>query len=221
MQVYVDNIRDRILETSLRHFEARGYAGVSLRDIADELGLTKAALYYHFPSKQGIVEALVSAANEQRETAVAKLQAEKPEAVLDTLRRYIRVYIDHQRVMTWLTNDMTVDIDRTRHATARRRLRDLVVRSVGGPQDRDKVFRANSAVLLLHTPVWSRYVEGDDERLLKLVCEIVGLEYRAPREGGALEAVEQTSKTKSTPKPAAKLAPGSYRRTSAAKKSAG
>jgi AcrR family transcriptional regulator len=174
----VANIRDRILETSLRYFEERGYAGVSLRDVAEELGLTKAALYYHFPSKQGIVEALIRESSEQSSAARAQILEAPPEAVLETLRGYIRIYVNHQRVMTWLTSDMTVVIDRTIHAVGRRRLRDLILRSMGGVRNRDKVFRANSAVLLLHTPVWSRYVEGDDERLLKLVCEIARLEYR-------------------------------------------
>jgi AcrR family transcriptional regulator len=177
----VDNIRDRILETALRHFEERGYAGVSLRDVADELGLTKAALYYHFPSKQGIVEALIRESSEQSSAARGHIEAAPPEAVLETLRGYIRIYVDHQRVMTWLTSDMTVVIDRTIHAVGRRRLRDLLLRGMGGVRNREKVFRANSAVLLLHTPVWSRYVEGDDERLLKLVCEIARLDYRPPK----------------------------------------
>jgi AcrR family transcriptional regulator len=180
-------MRDQILETSLSFFEARGYAGVSLRDIADQLGLTKAALYYHFPSKQGIVEALITGAIEQRDATVGHIEADTPEALLSILRRYIRIYVDHQRVMTWLTNDMTVEIDRSRHATARRKLRDLLVRSVPGTQDRNKVFRANSAVLLLHFPVWSRYVEGDDERLLMLVCEILGLEYQLPMAANVIE----------------------------------
>jgi AcrR family transcriptional regulator len=209
----VDNIRDRILETALAHFEARGYAGVSLRDIADELRLTKAALYYHFPSKQGIVEALVEATTQQRNAAIEQIDSVSTKAeVLDTLRKYIRIYVDHQRVMTWLTNDMTVPIDRTRHAAARRILRDLLVRSAGGRRDREKVFRANSAVLLLHAPVWSRYVSGDDERLLGLVCEIVGLPYRGPQ--AQVEAAPAQSA------PAIKLNAPAYRRSSAAKRSA-
>jgi AcrR family transcriptional regulator len=180
MHDQVDNIRDRILETALTHFEARGFAGTSLRDIADELGLTKAALYYHFPSKQGIVEVLIATAGADRAATTALIAAGSPDNVLDVLRSYIRIYVDHQRVMTWLTNDMTAAIDRSHHSKARRKLRDLLLRSVGGASNRDKVFRANAAVLLLHTPVWSRYVEGDDERLLKLVCEITSLKYRLP-----------------------------------------
>ena len=36
-------------------FIEQGYEGTSLREIADRLGITKAALYYHFPSKDDIL----------------------------------------------------------------------------------------------------------------------------------------------------------------------
>ncbi len=41
--------RERILEAAERLFARKGYASVRLRDIGDELGLSHAALYYHFP----------------------------------------------------------------------------------------------------------------------------------------------------------------------------
>lgn len=51
--------RQRILDVAAGQFAARGYAGTSIRDIADALGVTKAALYYHFSSKEEILQALV------------------------------------------------------------------------------------------------------------------------------------------------------------------
>ena len=41
-------------------FSERGYDKTSLREIADRLGVTKAALYYHFRSKEDIVRSLVN-----------------------------------------------------------------------------------------------------------------------------------------------------------------
>ena len=51
--------RARIIETSAELFAERGYAGTSMRDLAEKLGVTPAALYYHFPSKGDILKELV------------------------------------------------------------------------------------------------------------------------------------------------------------------
>ncbi len=50
--------RDRILDISLELFNENGYEKTSLREIADRLGTTKAALYYHFQRKEDILLAL-------------------------------------------------------------------------------------------------------------------------------------------------------------------
>jgi AcrR family transcriptional regulator len=50
--------RERILEIALDLFIEKGYDKTSLREIADRLGFTKAALYYHFASKGDILMAL-------------------------------------------------------------------------------------------------------------------------------------------------------------------
>ena len=42
------NRRDQILETASRLFLEQGYSATSVRNIADEVGVTEAALYYHF-----------------------------------------------------------------------------------------------------------------------------------------------------------------------------
>jgi AcrR family transcriptional regulator len=46
--------RQRILDQAQRLFTARGYHGVSIRDIAQACGLSNAALYYHFGSKRNL-----------------------------------------------------------------------------------------------------------------------------------------------------------------------
>lgn len=46
-----------IVEVALELFTAQGYDATSLREVADRLSITKAALYYHFSSKADIVRA--------------------------------------------------------------------------------------------------------------------------------------------------------------------
>ncbi|WP_436531516.1 TetR/AcrR family transcriptional regulator [Actinoplanes sp. HUAS TT8] len=51
--------RERILTVALRLFATQGYANTSLREIADELGVTKAALYFHFKTKEDILNGIL------------------------------------------------------------------------------------------------------------------------------------------------------------------
>ncbi len=50
--------RDRILDIALELFTAQGYERTSLRQIAERLGFSKAAIYYHFASKEDILMSL-------------------------------------------------------------------------------------------------------------------------------------------------------------------
>src|SRR6201986_5481422 len=47
--------RSRVQKVALELFAEQGYEKTSLREIAERLGVTKAALYYHFRSKEDIV----------------------------------------------------------------------------------------------------------------------------------------------------------------------
>jgi AcrR family transcriptional regulator len=57
LQAKVDT-RQRILDVALDLFTEQGYDGTSLRQIAEQLSITKAAIYYYFESKEDILMAL-------------------------------------------------------------------------------------------------------------------------------------------------------------------
>lgn len=52
--------RERILDAALTLFAERGYDATSMREISEQLGITKAALYYHFDSKADIVRSMLA-----------------------------------------------------------------------------------------------------------------------------------------------------------------
>jgi TetR/AcrR family transcriptional repressor of nem operon len=51
---------DQILDVAEHLVQVRGFNAVSYADVARELGLTNAALHYHFPSKSELGEALIA-----------------------------------------------------------------------------------------------------------------------------------------------------------------
>lgn len=51
--------RQQILDAALKLFSHRGYGATSVRDIAEEAGLSKGNVYHHFPDKETIFRALI------------------------------------------------------------------------------------------------------------------------------------------------------------------
>ncbi len=50
----VEDVRDRIVASALRCFAEKGYAGTSLREIAEAARTTKPMIYYYFTNKEGL-----------------------------------------------------------------------------------------------------------------------------------------------------------------------
>lgn len=67
--------RERILEAALDLFAVNGVAATSLQAIADRLGITKAAIYHHFPAKDQIVVEVLRAGLAQLEEVVVEATA--------------------------------------------------------------------------------------------------------------------------------------------------
>jgi AcrR family transcriptional regulator len=54
--------RERIIQVAIDLFASQGYGGTSLRHIADQLGVTKAAVYHHFHTKDDIARVVLGRA---------------------------------------------------------------------------------------------------------------------------------------------------------------
>ncbi|MEK5406712.1 TetR/AcrR family transcriptional regulator [Paenibacillus sp. FSL W8-0439] len=53
------NTLQEIMDIGLTLVQERGYNGFSYADIADAIGIRKASIHYHFPSKQDLVQAVL------------------------------------------------------------------------------------------------------------------------------------------------------------------
>jgi AcrR family transcriptional regulator len=68
--------RQRALDVALELFSEQGYEKTSLREIAERLDVTKAALYYHFASKEALLAGIVDSLIEPADGLVAWSQAQ-------------------------------------------------------------------------------------------------------------------------------------------------
>ncbi|WP_159987925.1 TetR/AcrR family transcriptional regulator [Rathayibacter sp. VKM Ac-2803] len=101
--------RARLLQTALRLFGERGVNGTSLQLIADELGVTKAAVYHQFASKDEIVLAVVEPAFTRMAELVRDADAAPPERAFDvTLEGLVALAVDHREFAAAIQRDPAV-----------------------------------------------------------------------------------------------------------------
>lgn len=55
-----DVSRERVLNAAAKLFAERGYAGTTMREVAKRVGLQAASLYYHYRSKEDLIEAVLA-----------------------------------------------------------------------------------------------------------------------------------------------------------------
>jgi TetR/AcrR family transcriptional repressor of nem operon len=82
---------ERILDVAERLVQTRGFNGISYADIAVELGITKASLHYHFPSKAALGLNLITRYQETFLRALASIDSSHA-GPKKKLREYVRVY---------------------------------------------------------------------------------------------------------------------------------
>ena len=70
-------MREQILSSAAQLFIEQGYCGLPMRQIAESVGVTKAALYYHFKDKEDLFLAILESHLDRIETLVSGIQAEK------------------------------------------------------------------------------------------------------------------------------------------------
>ena len=96
--------RARIQRVALELFAEQGYERTSLREIAERLGVTKAALYYHFKSKEDIVRSFTEDYFAQMDALIAWGRDQPPSARSghELLDRYISIVMEGSEVFRFL-----------------------------------------------------------------------------------------------------------------------
>ena len=83
------SVRPRIVAGARRHFLAHGFRGVTMDDLAAELGMSKKTLYAHFRSKTDLVEAVILAKAGDMEAELGRIEAEYSANLPEALREML------------------------------------------------------------------------------------------------------------------------------------
>ncbi|HEU4577264.1 MAG TPA: helix-turn-helix domain-containing protein [Polyangiaceae bacterium] len=171
--------RKRILSAARELFMERGVQQTSLRDIAEHLGLTKPALYYHFDSREALLASLVQPLIDDCEAFVAQRAGAPPADLPALLSDYFELLHRHRELLTLLVRDLStlgaLDLgqrllewrqritvllvgsraslaDRVRATVAIGGLSDCIVELPGEPMDKVKAHAVAAALAVLERP---------------------------------------------------------------------
>ncbi|AJE49550.1 TetR/AcrR family transcriptional regulator [Paenibacillus polymyxa] len=88
------NTVQEIMDIGLTLVQERGYNGFSYADIAEAIGIRKASIHYHFPSKQDLVQAVL---NRYRREFMDKLQQinDQPLSWRQKIQSFFLLYREH------------------------------------------------------------------------------------------------------------------------------
>ncbi|KJY47203.1 TetR family transcriptional regulator [Streptomyces sp. NRRL S-444] len=166
------NTRQRIQDVALELFAEQGYEKTSLREIAERLDVTKAALYYHFKTKEDIIisvfEDLTRPIDELIDWAKQQLDMKR-----EVLRRYSEAMAAGAPLYRFMQENQATMRELSIGETVKRRLFTLVelLRTEDGPLT-DQV-RCVSALFTLHAGMmFLQHVEGDPEETRLAALEV-------------------------------------------------
>lgn len=125
------NTREIILQEALNLFSNKGYAAVSMRDIAAAVGIRASSIYHHFSGKQELFEALIQKANDVKEglqtvfmNALSKAETVEEEAFVQTGEFFVTGYLQNVQVDPLLK---VLECERFHNEDADRAWQELVI----------------------------------------------------------------------------------------------
>lgn len=102
-----EDTKARIRGVAVELFTAQGFEQTSLREIADRVGMTKASLYYHYPSKQALLLSLVEPLVDdwRRTVEVAEVMPHNPDNLRLVLGQFLDIMLRHRNACALFMRD--------------------------------------------------------------------------------------------------------------------
>jgi AcrR family transcriptional regulator len=146
-----DQTRQRILETASTLFVEHGYAGTSIRDISERLGMTKGSLYYHFASKEDLLFALIAPLFKAVDDFV-KAARDCGQITHELVRHLVDVLDEHAPMLRSFLGDPSLERAKIGPGPLPARFFELQEILGGGPDD-TAMLRARCALGVIHAGV--------------------------------------------------------------------
>lgn len=118
--------RNEILDAADELFGAKGFDGTSTNDILSKVGIARGTLYYHFKSKEDIMDALIDRYNTQLLTAARKIAQDKGIPVRERLVRSIMAL----KLNSTSGREITQQMHRNQNALMHQKVQKIVIRGV-------------------------------------------------------------------------------------------
>lgn len=167
--------RQRIQDVALELFAERGYEKTSLREIAEHLEVTKAALYYHFKTKEDIVLSLFQDLGRPLDELIiwGEQQPRTLETKLELLRRYSASLDIAEPLMRFMQENQATVRELSIGQIFKNRMLAMsaLIRDPEAPMV-DQV-RSVTALFSMHARMFAlQAIEGDAEAKRKAVLEV-------------------------------------------------
>ncbi|MER6066481.1 MULTISPECIES: helix-turn-helix domain-containing protein [unclassified Streptomyces] len=169
------NTRQRIQDVALELFAEQGYEKTSLREIAERLDVTKAALYYHFKTKEEIIVSLFEDLTKPIEDLIewGRSQPHTLATKQEVVRRYSRVLADAEPLFRFMHDNQGTVRDLRIGDVFKDRMRDLRDILIDPKADLVDQVRSVSAMFTLHAGMFlMQDLEGDFEKKRTAVLEV-------------------------------------------------
>jgi AcrR family transcriptional regulator len=182
------NTRQRIQDVALELFAEQGYEKTSLREIAEHLDVTKAALYYHFKTKEDILTSIFEDLTRPIDELVewGKGQPHTLETKQEIVRRYSETLAGAAPLFRFMQENQAAVRELRVGETFKERMQGLREIIVDPEADLTDQVRCVSAIFTLHAGMFFlQDIAGDPEAKRKAVLEVATEVFTRAHRGGA------------------------------------
>ncbi|MFS0820097.1 TetR/AcrR family transcriptional regulator [Bacillus sp. 1P02SD] len=126
MRKEADERRNEILDAADELFSQKGFDGTSTNDILTKVGIARGTLYYHFKSKEDVMDALIDRYSDRLISTAQKMAADKSIPIVE---RMIRVVLS-MNVSGGSSQEMMDHIHKPQNALMHQKIQKVIINGV-------------------------------------------------------------------------------------------